>query len=92
MAWTYTSETVPIGAIDPASGLGADSEEKTDLFVDVIVPPNQAQWWPQYVWDMRQEFVRRIGMLSPNVANLQVTAVALDQSGIGQLTITLVTT
>jgi len=94
MAWTWASEVVSIGAASSGSAEGAataDAEEKSDLFGDVVVPANQAAWWRDYAWAVRQEFIRRCLYQSLNVATVQVTATGVDLNGLGQLTIAIVT-
>ncbi len=77
MAWTRTSPVIPVGV--------------THIVPAVSVPATQAAWWADYAADMHQEFLRRVRQYSLNVANVQVTVVALDSQGIGQLTLTFVT-
>ncbi len=82
--WSWTSSTTPVGTTGRI-----DSAEKTAAFPGV--PYGQAPWFQDYSWAVYQEFVRRVKQLNLTVANVQMTAVALDSQGLGTLTLTFTT-
>ncbi len=84
MAWTTGDIQSSLASIG-----GAEDGDKRLAFPPV--PPNQAAWWQDYVWAMRQEFLRRAKQFSPTIAQVKVNATGLDVNGIGQLTITIAT-
>ncbi len=84
MAWTTGDIQSSLASVG-----GAEDGDKRVCFP--LVPANQAAWWQDYVWAVRQEFMRRCKYQSPNVAQVKVNATGLDVNGIGQLTVTIAT-
>jgi hypothetical protein len=91
MAWTFTDILSQLaGSASGGGGVGSP-EDGDKVLAFPPVPANQAQWWQDFAWQVRQEFARRCKFQSPYVSTVLVSATGLDVNGLGSLKLVLTT-